>query len=89
MRREPPDSQSLGKVFWSGNSQAVRLPRDFRLETDVVRIRRVGDALLLEPVKRRRWSKTFLASLGSISDESFEAPPPLPAVDVDLDRERP
>ena len=38
------------KVFWSGRSQAVRLPKAFRFETDKVRIRRHGDAVILEPV---------------------------------------
>ena len=38
------------KVFWSGRSQAVRLPKDFRFHGDEVRIRRHGNAVILEPV---------------------------------------
>jgi antitoxin VapB len=38
------------KVFWSGRSQAVRLPRAFRVEGGEVRIRRRGRAIVLEPV---------------------------------------
>jgi antitoxin VapB len=38
------------KVFWSGRSQAVRLPKEFRLECDEVRIRRHGAAVILEPI---------------------------------------
>jgi len=38
------------KVFWSGRSQAVRLPKDYRFDTDQVRIRRHGAAVILEPV---------------------------------------
>jgi antitoxin VapB len=38
------------KLFWSGRSQAVRLPKAFRFEGDEVRIRRVGEAVILEPV---------------------------------------
>jgi len=38
------------KVFWSGRSQAVRLPKDFRFDTDEVRIRRHGCGVILEPV---------------------------------------
>jgi antitoxin VapB len=38
------------KVFWSGRSQAVRLPKEYRFETDKVRIRRHGQAVILEPV---------------------------------------
>lgn len=38
------------KVFWSGRSQAVRLPKDFRFDTQEVRIRRHGQAVILEPL---------------------------------------
>jgi len=38
------------KLFWSGRSQAVRLPKEFRLPGDEVRIRRHGNAVILEPV---------------------------------------
>lgn len=38
------------KVFWSGRSQAVRLPRAFRFDGTEVRISRRGNAVILEPV---------------------------------------
>jgi antitoxin VapB len=38
------------KIFWSGRSQAVRLPKDFRFPGEEVRIRRHGSAVILEPV---------------------------------------
>jgi antitoxin VapB len=38
------------KIFWSGRSQAVRLPKDFRFDADEVRIRRHGNAVILEPM---------------------------------------
>jgi antitoxin VapB len=38
------------KIFWSGRSQAVRLPKQFRFDTPEVRIRRHGNAVILEPV---------------------------------------
>lgn len=40
----------VAKIFWSGRSQAVRLPRSFRFEGDEVRIRRHGAAVILEPI---------------------------------------
>jgi antitoxin VapB len=40
----------IAKVFWSGRSQAVRLPRAFRVDAEEVRIRRRGRAIVLEPV---------------------------------------
>ena len=41
----------IAKVFWSGRSQAVRLPKAYRFDTEAVRIRREGDAVILEPVQ--------------------------------------
>src|ERR1700723_2523035 len=40
----------IAKLFQNGRSQAVRLPREFRFEGDRVRIRRVGQGVLLEPI---------------------------------------
>ena len=40
---------ATAKLFWSGRSQAVRLPKDFRFSGDHVRIRRHGSAVILEP----------------------------------------
>ena len=37
------------KVFRSGNSQAVRLPKEFRFSVNEVEISREGDALILRP----------------------------------------
>ncbi|CAN5192875.1 AbrB/MazE/SpoVT family DNA-binding domain-containing protein [soil metagenome] len=38
------------RVFASGNSQAIRLPKEFRLATRRVSIRRAGHALIVEPL---------------------------------------
>ena len=38
------------KLFRNGRSQAVRLPREFRFEGNEVRVRQIGDAVLLEPI---------------------------------------
>jgi antitoxin VapB len=44
------------KIFWSGRSQAVRLPKEFRFEGEEVRIRRRGSAIVLEPITQDwRW----------------------------------
>ncbi|MDD5579775.1 MAG: type II toxin-antitoxin system VapB family antitoxin [Methylobacter sp.] len=59
---------STAKIFWSGRSQAVRLPRDFRFEGDQVRIRRHGNAVILEPIPHD-W--TWLDSLAGNLDEDF------------------
>jgi antitoxin VapB len=46
------------KVFKSGNSQAVRIPKEFHLEGEEVEIRRKGDALELRP-RKRSWAALF------------------------------
>ena len=38
------------KLFWSGRSQAVLLPKDFRMDGTEVRIRKRGSAVILEPL---------------------------------------
>jgi antitoxin VapB len=40
------------RVFRSGNSQAVRLPKDFQLEVDEVQISRRGDEIVLRPLPK-------------------------------------
>ena len=37
------------KIFKHGNSQAVRLPKEFRFAGNEVQIKRVGDGVLLLP----------------------------------------
>ncbi len=39
------------KLFMHGRSQAVRLPKEFRMPGTEVRVRRVGRGVLLEPVE--------------------------------------
>ena len=41
-------TEQTAKVFWSGRSQAVRIPKEFRFATDEVSIRREGNAIVLE-----------------------------------------
>ncbi len=59
----------VAKLFRNGRSQAVRLPREFRFEGDRVRIRRVPEGVLLEPVipDTPKW----FAELDRLSVEPF------------------
>jgi antitoxin VapB len=43
---------ATAKLFKHGRSQAVRLPKEFRLPGDEVRVRRIGRGVLLEPMER-------------------------------------
>lgn len=56
------------KLFWSGRSQAVRLPRAYRIDGREVRIRRRGRAIVLEPVPD---SWAWLDALAGELDEDF------------------
>lgn len=42
--------RGVAKIFQNGRSQAVRLPREFRFKGKEVRIRRIGQGVLLEPM---------------------------------------
>jgi len=59
---------NTAKVFWSGRSQAVRLPKEFRFDAEEVRIRRHGRAVILEPIATD-WA--WLDALVSPLDEDF------------------
>ena len=59
------------KVFWSGRSQAVRLPKAFRFETEEVRIRRHGQAVILEPIATD-WA-WLDALVGTLDDDFAQA----------------
>lgn len=37
------------KVFKSGNSQAIRLPKEYRVDVDSVQINKIGNLLVLIP----------------------------------------
>ena len=39
------------KVFRNGQSQAVRLPKEFRFEDDQVFVKRMGSAVVLIPMR--------------------------------------
>ena len=56
------------KVFWSGRSQVVRLPRAFRVDGREVRIRRRGRAIVLEPGP---YSWEWLDALAGELDDDF------------------
>lgn len=50
MRGDESMSGKTAKLFWNGRSQAVRLPKEFRFPGEEVAIRRMGSAVVLEPV---------------------------------------
>jgi antitoxin VapB len=68
--------EDRAKLFKSGGSQAVRLPKGYRFEgQDEVTIYRVGSRVILEPT-RREWSPEFLRLAGSARDFPYPPEPP-------------
>jgi len=59
------------KLFKNGESQAVRLPKEFRFEGSEVYIKRVGDAVVLLP-SARSWD-TLVGSLEKFPDDFLES----------------
>ena len=73
---------TTAKLFRNGRSQAVRLPKEFRFEGNEVRIRRMGDGVLIEPI--RTDLQAWLRAIDELRGEPFmpegrgqpEMPPP-------------
>ena len=57
------------KVFKFGNSQAIRLPKEFRFNTNEVEIFRRGDEVVLR--ERSRTAAEILAIFESFSEVTF------------------
>ena len=58
------------KLFRNGRSQAVRLPKEFRFPGEEVTLRRQGDAVIMEPVRKRPWPAGYWARLARGRDDS-------------------
>lgn len=59
------------KLFKTGRSQAVRLPKEYRFEGDEVLIKRVGGGVLLLP-KDNSWTNLLAAVHEFDDDFQFE-----------------
>jgi antitoxin VapB len=70
------DTERHVRLFRNGRNQAVRIPREFELEGDEAILRKEGDRLIIEPI-RKEGLLALLASLEPL-DETF------PDVDEDL-----
>lgn len=60
------------KVFMSGNSQAVRLPREFRVSVDELEIERRGDEIVLR--ERPKTLGRLARALDDLSDCGLASP---------------
>jgi antitoxin VapB len=63
---------ATAKLFIHGRSQAVRLSKEFRFEGTEVRISKVGDKVILEPLRKRPPNfEKFWAELDALGARDF------------------
>jgi antitoxin VapB len=70
------DSIRHVRLFRNGRNQALRIPREFEFQGDEAILRKEGDRLIIEPVRKGRLLE-LLANLEPIEDD-------FPDVDCDL-----
>ena len=60
------------RVFWNGRSQAVRLPKEFRVASSEVTVHREGKRIVLEPIELERdaqgWPTAWWILAGAAPD---------------------
>ena len=94
--RKTPDETdrqrtSTAKLFMHGRSQAVRLPKEFRFVGKEVRVSRVGDKVILEPIEKppfdvTAWRARLRAmGAGDFLPEGRPEQPPMPDSDASFD----
>ena len=72
------------KIFQNGRSQAVRIPKAFRLKGNEVKISKKGDRVILEPLENNRWPEGFWDAFPV--DPDFKTPEALPSKKFSLDQ---
>jgi len=72
---------AIAKVFKSGNSQAIRLPKEFRLTVTQVELVRQGEDILIRQPKKLTLMDAYNAFAGIADDflkDGRKDPPPEP-----------
>ena len=60
----------IAKVFKNGRSQAIRIPKEYRVDSDEVYIEKVGDSLVIRPKKKDKW-ESFFDKLKEVDTKDF------------------
>jgi len=53
--------RATAKVFVTGRSQAVRIPKQYRFTSDEVYIEQIGEQVILSP-KPKSWAQYFISA---------------------------
>jgi antitoxin VapB len=62
---------AVARVFRTGRSQAIRLPKEFRVDTDTVRLKRTAEGFLV--ITKDPW-EIFFEGVEQLSDKFLESP---------------
>lgn len=87
---KPADPPVRAKLFANGRSQAVRLPKEFRMPGREVRISKEGDRVILEPVTdvprtAKGWPIGFWERIDAIGQgDDFPDVEPMPVRFLDV-----
>ncbi len=76
-------STLTAKIFMNGRSQAVRLPKEYRFDTDEVYISRQGDNIIIS-AKKPTWDE-FFDSISVFNDDFLQDRINEPAQERDFD----
>jgi antitoxin VapB len=68
------------RLFRNGRNQALRIPREFELEGDEAIVRKEGDKLIVEPVRKGKLL-ALLATLQPLDEEFPDVDETLPPLD--------
>jgi antitoxin VapB len=68
------------RLFRNGRNQALRIPREFELEGNEAIIRKEGDRLIVEPV-RKKGLLAVLATLAPLEESFPDVDESLPVLD--------
>ncbi len=71
------------RIFNNGNSQAVRLPKEFRFDEDEVVIKKVGDMIILLPKKYK--AESLLTMFEEIGPMEIEREQPMEQQELDFE----
>lgn len=62
----------VAKVFRTGGSQAIRLPKECQVQSTEVAVTKDGARLILEPLNPQGWSQEFIKTFSTpLSDDEM------------------
>ena len=66
----------IAKVFQNGRSQAVRLPKEYRVDSDEVYIEKIGHSIMIIQKEKSKWD-VMRNALQDLKDFQYDRNQPL------------